>query len=229
MHKFVVSQTFYKSILKRIKPGVLVWGTGFIKPVKGDVIFSRRLDVRAIRGYHSLDLLRKVGGSSEQFEKDPVVADPGLLASMLVDANKIEKKYTLGIIPHYVDKDNPLLKKISVENSIVLDITQPPEKFLKNLAECQNVISSAMHGLIAADSLGIPNVRMVLGDKIVGGDFKFNDYYSAFGMSDHQVINLKKCSFNNEDVSFIKSNYQITKEQVLVKQEALLKSFPYIK
>ena len=49
-----------------------------------------------------------------------------------------------------------------------------------------------MYGLIVADVLYIPNVRMILSDKISGGDYKFNDYYSAFGLNEHEKIILMK-------------------------------------
>ena len=39
-----------------------------------------------------------------------------------------------------------------------------------------------MHGLIVADSFGIPNRRMPLSSGIIS-DLKFNDYYSAFGLT----------------------------------------------
>ena len=37
-------------------------------------------------------------------------------------------------------------------------------------------MSSSLHGLIAADAYGIPNARINLTGRLVGGDFKFEDY-----------------------------------------------------
>ena len=215
-----------KFILNRFKPRVLVWGTGFIKEESERQFFFRRLDVRAVRGYYTLERLKK--SNAALLANEVAVADPGLLASLLIDTSLVKKKYALGIIPHYVDVNSPLLNRISVKNSVVLDITQRPEVLLKQIAECENIISSAMHGLIVADSLGIPNVRMILGDEITGGNYKFNDYYSAFNISNHNVINLKERSFTNDDLQSITQNYTITREQVKTLQSSLLKSFPYI-
>lgn len=228
LESFLVSpREITKLIMNRFKPRVLVWGTGFIKEEAGRQFYFRRLDVRAVRGYYSLERLKS--SNAVLLANEVAVADPGLLASMLIDTNHIEKKYALGIIPHYVDADSPLLNKITVKNSIVLDITQRPEILLKQIAECENIISSAMHGLIVADSLGIPNVRMILGNKITGGNYKFNDYYSAFNISSHNVINLKERSFTDDDLQSINQNYTITREQVKTLQRSLLKSFPYFK
>ena len=48
------------------------------------------------------------------------------------------------------------------------------------LSKCKRVISSSLHDLILADSLVIPNIRIILSNKIYGGNFKFNDYYSSY-------------------------------------------------
>jgi len=207
-------------------PAVCVWGAGFIEePDLGRQKLLRRLDVRACRGLHTLNLLKKINGA--KVSENTVTADPGLLAGRLTDTSDIVKKYALGVIPHYVDKNNPLLSKIDVKDSTILDIQQSPETFIKTIAQCENVISSSLHGLIAADSLGIPSVRMILSDNIHGGDFKFNDYYSAFGMDSHDVINLARRKFTNRDLPGIKNNYKIKPETVMNLQNALLASFPF--
>lgn len=213
---------------KIVKSPVVVWGTGFIKaPSQHKKYLKRRLDVRAVRGYYTLHRLEQF--RDVKISPNVVVGDPGLLAGLLLNGKMPKKKYKLGIIPHYVDKDNPLLNKIKVKNSVVLDIATEPTEFMKQIAECENIISSAMHGLIAADSLGIPNIRMVLSNKIVGGNYKYDDYYSAFGIKKHNVINLTRKSFTDADLKKLRAMYKITPEQVRKKQQELLDSFPYKK
>ncbi|MCM1129009.1 MAG: polysaccharide pyruvyl transferase family protein [Alistipes senegalensis] len=186
----------------------------------------RRLDVRAVRGYYSLEKLKQFNNIT--IAKNVAIGDPGLLSKYLIDIAGIEKKYDLGIIPHYVDKENELLANIRVKNSIIIDIEQPHSKiFLKQIAECKNIIASSLHGLIAADSLGIPNVRMILSDKITGGDYKYNDYYSAFGLKEHKIINLSTQIFTEKDVVDIVKNYKIRSEQVEEICRNLISVFPY--
>ena len=221
-----------KNLLVRIFfllfPPVLVWGAGFISiDEKQDRNLFRRLNVYACRGFLTLERLKKMRWVN--IEKNVAVADPGLLAGLFIDTSDIKKKYDLGVIPHYVDKDNPLLQKITVENSTIIDVQEPPESFIRKLAECKYVIASAMHALIAADSLGIPNVRMILSDKIMGGDYKYNDYYSAFGLDSHMIIKLAECEFSDINLSDIEKNYQIEREQITSLQNALLDVFPYKK
>lgn len=215
-----------RKIYKFVKPSISVWGTGFINQSPSSYkTLLRKVRVYAVRGKITLNRLKEY--RNVKF-KHRVLGDPGLLANRLIDVNKVEKKYKLGIIPHYVDKYNPLLKNIQVENSIIIDVQQKPEIVLKQIAECENIMSSAMHGLIVADSLGIPNIRMVVSGKLFGGDYKFQDYYSAFDMELPQACILSAETIIT-DINFIKQQYQIKPEQVEQICQNLLRVFPYKK
>lgn len=216
---------FSETPCKISKKQVIVYGTGFIQQQTKKLFVRRVLDVRAVRGYSTLERLKGINGV--KISPNVVIGDPGLLSALLINKSQIKKKYKLGIIPHYVDQNNPLLSRIRCKNSTIIDITQSPEVFMKKIAECENIISSAMHGLIAADSLGTPNIRMILSDNITGGDYKYNDYYSAFGITKHNRIDLRKESFTEKDLEYLKHKYQIKPEQVKQKQQELLKAFPY--
>lgn len=210
---------------KTKKKPVIVYGSGFMLDKKQDEYLYRALDVRAVRGYNTLKRLENL--DNVKISPNVVIADPGLLAVLLLCGEKPTKKYKLGIIPHCVDRDNPLLNKIKCKDSVVIDITSHPISVMRKIAECENIISSAMHGLIAADAAGVPNIRMVLSDKIIGGDYKFDDYYSAFGIKKHKTIDLRKQNFTDADIDDIAKNYKISKAQVLQKQRALLDAFPF--
>lgn len=211
--------------LRKIFMGpVKIWGSGFSRPdPTGCAVMMRKLDVRAVRGRISLERLQQYTGKSLE---NVVLGDPGLLAARLLKGQKIEKKYELGIIPHYVDAGNPLLENIQVDNSILIDVTQPVEKTLLQIAQCRHIISSAMHGLIVADSFGIPNVRMVLSDKIVGGDYKFRDYYSAFDMELPKKI-IMSPEIKIIDTKFIREQYRVPREKVQEICKELIRVFPY--
>ncbi len=210
--------------LKNKKP-LIVYGTGFIEKNRLNDFFIRPLDVRAVRGFRTLDRLRKC--ENVAISPNVAVGDPALLIPKIFDVSNIKKKYKLGIIPHYVDKDNPLLNKINVKNSIILDVTDNTKDFVNKLASCEAIISSAMHGLICADSLLIPNVRMILSDKITGGDYKFDDYYSAFGIRNHNKVNLNEQGFNENDLVNLHQTYFIDKEKLTKIQDDLINAFPY--
>ena len=89
------------------------------------------------------------------------------------------------------------------------------------------ILSSSLHGLVAADSFGIPNIRMVCSDRIYGGDFKYDDYYSAFGYTSHSRLDTRRENINSVAIEKIVANYKITQEQVRRKKAELLQSFPF--
>lgn len=150
-----------------------IWGSGFIAPEKSH---HSRHYYHSIRGKHSRDIVRQ--------DNDLALGDPGLLADLLVPETPASKRHAVGLIAHYKDKSNPLLQAICDQNPQVslIDIFLPPITFLQRLQNCEVVFSSAMHGLIAADALGIANARIQLSTDIRGGDFKFADYYSVFDL-----------------------------------------------
>lgn len=201
-------------------PVLNVWGSGLIRNTPMNKKLIRNLKVYALRGKYTKELLEKYCNTIY----DVPLGDPGLLCSRVYTNFIKSKQYDYGIIPHYMDKYNANLKKLKLKNSIILDITECPEKFLAKLVKCKKVISSAMHGLIAADSFHIPNIRMILSNDIVGGDFKYNDYYSAFGIENHDRIDLRTIK---EPITQLDFSYKITKKQIDQIQNDLIRSFPY--
>lgn len=202
-------------------PILNIWGSGFIRPTSPKRLLIRNVKPYAVRGILTRELLSKY--MKTDYSKIPL-GDPGLLCSRMYKNLDMTKKYEYGIVPHYIDKQNKNLQKLQLPNSIILDIEENPDVFIKKLVQCKKIISSAMHGLIAADSFCIPNIRMILGDDIVGGDFKYNDYYSAFGIKEHNTLDLRN---NNSVIKTLNFNYTITHNQIQTIQENLIRSFPY--
>jgi len=227
------SNDFKLAVKKIIYPKTIIWGTGFIAPENTRIIrpngkseiFYKNVEVQALRG--NLTKARVEKFLNQDLSRIPV-GDPGLLVSKLIKTPEISKKYRLGIVPHYVDASSSKVKSLyaSTKDSTVIDILLPPIEFLRRIAECEVIISSAMHGLIAADGLGIPNRRLILSDKIFGGDYKFNDYYSVFGVDNHDKIDLRTNSITFIDAQELTRNYPIKKEKLIQIQESLMESFP---
>ena len=99
--------------------------------------------------------------------------DPALLLPLMYYP-KIEKKKKTGIIPHYVDK------KYFTKDQII-DIEQDYTTFVDQILECDEIISSSLHGIIIAEAYGIKTKWIMYSDKIEGGEFKYQDYFLGTG------------------------------------------------
>jgi hypothetical protein len=70
----------------------------------------------------------------------------------------------------------------------VIQIKNRLFRIMDQLVQCQFVLSSSLHGLIFADSYGIPNAHVILSNgKVMGGTFKFDDYYQGIGRTRHTL------------------------------------------
>lgn len=95
----------------------------------------------------------------------------------------------------------------------------------EQIGSCEYVLSSSLHGLIISDSFGIPNLHIKVTNNMRGDGFKFEDYYSGFGLTD-KVFNLRETDIMptiNDIIDF----YCIDRRQVEQKQEEMLACFPY--
>jgi len=168
------------SLLQRLKERpwsrrVHVWGTGFIAPQRAR---RSRHHYHAVRGPLSAGLVDGI---------DPavVLGDPGLLVDRLVEGRPLpSRRCACLVIPHYKDRDLPALRAAvdGLSHVEVADVFTPPLELLDRIRAADCVLASAMHGLIAADALGVPNAWVGVSNALRGGDFKFRDYYGAFGL-----------------------------------------------
>jgi len=193
-----------------------IWGAGLIQAKEG---FKSPHRIHALRGWKTAALI--------QNRKVSIVGDPGLLCNILVPANRADiKKISVGFIPHYVDKGNPLLDSLleKIPHSTIIDVLSDPIDFIRHVASCEVVLSSCLHGLIAADSLGIPNAWICISDGLKGGGFKFKDYYSVFGMEAVEPFPLSPQT-NIRDILGMAEDYR--RPGINEIKEDLMRSFPF--
>ncbi|MDY6862767.1 MAG: polysaccharide pyruvyl transferase family protein [Thermodesulfobacteriota bacterium] len=117
--------------------------------------------------------------------KATALGDPGLLSSKLLQQRQ-SRHYALGIVPHFVDQEDPrivLIKKRYKKDVLVIDVARKPPAVFKDIDKCDCIFSSSLHGIIVADSFNIPNAWIYLSDKLKGKGFKFHDYFSSTGIT----------------------------------------------
>ena len=204
-----------------IFPRVYIWGTGFINYCDNDPPFFKR-DMRfcAVRGELSRRRAEKLMGRT----LDIPTGDGGILCPLLLDS-PVVKKYGMGIVPHICDLNDPAVEALAekYENSVIINAKDDPIEVLRQIAACRAVLSSSLHGLVAADAFGVPNRHMIFSDRPLGDGFKFDDYYSAYGV-EHIFTDLRQQAAPS--FSEVVSGCPVTPEMVETKKRAMLAAFP---
>lgn len=197
------------STIQLLRNGDRVWGAGIRDGSLPNHL--QRLTIHAVRGHLTAEILRK-----RRIEVPEVYGDPAILLPDLFPEWKApEKKWKLGIVPHFKDLDH--IQSIELpENSKIISPTRHPQKVIREITSCERICSSSLHGIICSEAYGIP-VNSFLGlSKDREPAFKFNDYYSASNRdwSPHKSI---QDAINGEFSSQLDFNDQI---------KTLLASFP---
>jgi len=217
-----LSHRMVQYISGMIFPTIYVWGTGFLNETDGKRPFFRKNTILcAVRGCLTKKRLEKTLDRN----LDIPTADGGLLASELLPS-KVEKVNAVGIIPHFRELDNPCFQMLAdrLPNSKLINVTEEPLSVIHDIASCDSIISSSLHGLIVADSLGIPNRHLIASEAPLGDGFKFRDYYSAFDVPYNPLTENQVGDITLYDIV---DQYKISTAAVQTKKEALLKAFPF--
>ncbi|WP_029253128.1 polysaccharide pyruvyl transferase family protein [Paraoerskovia marina] len=159
--------------LKRAQLPVF-WGSGLISPPK-DSSRPVSLPAVAVRGQLTRSRVRTTAS------EDLVLGDPGILANLLL-RRAPRKRFTVGVLPHYQDANDPFLQTLLALGPRVrrIEVTWTPEEVVNEIASCDVLLSSSLHGLIVADSLGVPSLHLKFSEKLLGGEYKFRDYNSIY-------------------------------------------------
>jgi len=203
------------SILHHAKKGDVIWGSGSMWD--DDRYLEKNIKVRSVRGPLTRNLLLRNG-----IECPEVYCDPGVLIPYMYLNNKtnLTKEYEIGIIPHVVDYEKVKEQFKDRRDICVIDMNDIPSVVVNNISRCRKTISSSLHGIIISEALDIPCAWVKFSDKILGGEFKFRDYYYGSGRSEADVHCHDFRNFIDIDnvVYVIQSKYDIG---------GLLDSFPY--
>ncbi len=168
------------SVLSEANSNSIVWGSGFISTDSRSI--SSPKSIHAVRGPKTRDLLLKQSISCPER-----YGDPALLLPLYYTPN-IESDDSIGVILHYTHKkyykyfaENPRYKAIDIDTSDI-------EGFVRSIKSCKGIISSSLHGLIAADAYKVPNTWLEFDEQLKGGRFKFHDYFDGIGAKDRKPI-----------------------------------------
>ena len=187
-----------------------VWGTGTLFD-QHEIRWPQRLHFHALRG--SLTAQR-VGVN------DIALGDPGILSGRLIRRPK--KVSAVAAVPHFLDKGR--LSDLP-RHWRVVDPEQPVDDVLAQIASAELVLSSSLHGLIAADSFGIPCVWIsFLGGQPDSPTHKFMDHASTRGRDFNAPITWAEAVLMPTDT--LASKATTIGRDIATWQEELIAAFP---
>lgn len=155
----------------------IIWGSGALYGCTKKKLTKPKY-VLAVRGKYTRAFLLR-----NQIQCPEVYGDPALLLPYIYNKN-MKKEYKYGLIPHIVDIDNPIIQSFiyRYKNDVLLISFQNYgnwQNVIDQIRSCEYIISSSLHGLIVSDAYNIPNVWIKVSEKVIGGEFKFKDYFSG--------------------------------------------------
>lgn len=133
-----------------------VWGSGILSVNGINWLYNRSLDIRAIRGPITRALLMELGYKVPEVFGDPAVLMPEIY--MPIATHKISK---FGLVLHYKTPTEAYSSYCDNKHVKFLNIhTIDYEHFINEMTGVEIVISQSLHGIILAESYGIPAVLL---------------------------------------------------------------------
>lgn len=162
------------SILDHALRSATVWGSGLHNGGKYSwtLAFLSRLDIRLVRGPLTRDVLMRYGKKCPEKYGDPAV----LLPEFYVPQASASAGEEIVILNLHSDVDYP--GSVSVR-------TRDPLALVDRIAGAKRVVSSSLHGIIVAESYGVPAV--LLRDIKSADEFKYRDWYYSTGRTKFAV------------------------------------------
>lgn len=188
-----------------------VWGSGVHTLESIRMILDRRkylkYDIRCVRGPITRNILVGAG-----YDCPKVYGDPAILLPYIYNSPIEKKEYDISLVEHLSQKNNNEINNINY-----IDITTHDYRyFIDQIVKSKKVISSSLHGIILAETYGVPAVFLAKG--MDNELMKFYDWYFSTGRS-----NVKMALTLEEAIQMTPMELPNLKEM----QQNVLKAFPY--
>ncbi len=197
------------SLIAMSKFDAVIWGSGIHCLDTSRKLMTQagyvEYDIRAVRGPITDFLLRTAG-----YETSGIYGDPAVLMPLFYQP-AVEKNYPVSLIAHLSTKEK--YKNLDIH---LIDVeTDDYQFFIDEICASQKVISSSLHGIILAESYGIPAV--FLADGMDNEIMKFFDWYYSTHRYNIQIAYTIQEALTMEpmELPYLESM-----------QEALMNSFP---
>lgn len=208
------------SILHHSDKKSVIWGSGIIN----QKLSVKATDFRAVRGPETRAFLLSKG-----LDCPEVYGDPALLLPDYYHP-EIQKKYELGIIPHYNDyKQVSKLYDMDANIKVIDIMTSDVEEKTKEILECSKIISSSLHGVIVAHAYNIPVLCVKFSDKIFGNGIKYRDYYNSLDLDFMQPYEMPNKRYDFKELIRILNERAVMPDTIRLDhlKKKLLSSCPF--
>lgn len=156
-----------------------VWGAGIINGNNPLKIKPRK--VYAVRGP-----LTRAKLLEEGIECPEIYGDPALLTPLYYRPDK-QKRYKYGIISHV--SNQATVANLRINGKLISECVDVRiinlgqyihwHDVIDQVCGCESILSSSLHGLIVAEAYHVPNVWIEFGKPLIGGHFKFHDFFMS--------------------------------------------------
>lgn len=189
----------------------IIWGSGILSDERLATIAPSlrkcNLEIRAVRGPLTAITLRKLG-----FRCPYIYGDPAILMPLIYQPlTTITKKYRISMVLHHesIDEIPDNIHTISI-------LTNNYEFFINEILASELIISSSLHGIILAETYGVPAIW--LNRENWRQSFKFLDWY--YSTERTNILSISSL----QEIEFVTPMPLPNLEQM---QKDLLDSFPY--
>jgi pyruvyltransferase len=168
------------SILNNSRNNSIIWGTGFMY---GTEIIQKPKKILSVRGPLTRKRLLEL-----DIKCPENYGDIGLILPYFYFP-EVKKKYKLGIIPDYIDKNTfKKIYKSNDKNVKIIDVIQPVQNVINDILSCEVTMSSSLHGIIVSHAYNVKCMWIKITDKIGGDTFKFRDYYGSLDIDNYNEM-----------------------------------------
>lgn len=152
----------------------VIWGTGIHRVnIAKNLINNRKkisYDIRAIRGPVTKFVMDIAG-----YQCPDVFGDPAVLMKLIYQPENVKKEYDVSVIYHLFHKNSEKKEGIHYIDTQTDDYNF----FINEIIKSKLIISSSLHGIILAETYGIPAIFLSEGmeEEII----KYFDWYYSTG------------------------------------------------
>lgn len=204
------------SIINWATANSIIWGSGVMSR---NLFMQKPMMVNAVRGPLTRMRMIELG-----YDCPEIYGDPGLLLPRFYSPN-VKKEYFIGVVPHYMDAD--IAARCFGDDIFIIDVLRDVEDVVNDIASCDLILSSSLHGCIIAYAYNIRSIWIEFSANMRRDRTKYIDYLMSIGMSiDSNPVIINDRYYSVRELMSLSEKYQRTKAS-LVDLDLLLNSCPF--